>query len=170
MNFNQFGWTESGSQTFNSGFQVSYNDANGPGVYFHVVVENQNTSEITYINSVSNLYFLDTVSSSGSSAKFVPILSMIVNGTTFQSPSGYIALKPNVPVNLTFGYSLLFLTSASPTGSGPFTVQKVGSTSTPAQYTLTLDFLMLFGYIQPIGSSTTISYGQTLPFTSIFWE
>ena len=174
MSFSGFSWNTPGS-TATKGYEIPALDVIGgghnapsPGVYFHVIVENHNASETTYINYLSNIYFLFTYSSNGQSGKLLTVMSFIVNSSTnYSLGSSLVKLSPNAPVNLTFGISG---TSAPvSTDYGPFTGASIGSNDLPSSGTFSVDFVLLFGY-EITNTGQNIPYGQTLPFTAIYWS
>lgn len=103
-------------------------------------------------------------------------------------PNSYILLPAAVggvalQANVSFGVSLSSLGTHSPipppqSDSGGF-VTSVFSPNEVSPPAVSADFLMLFGYLIPAGSQVTgphgvnpssgVPYGQSLPFTAIYW-
>ena len=170
MVYNNFAWNASGSSIYYNGYNVSAYDVSNGGVYFHLQAENHNTSETIYINGLSNIYFLFTYVSSGQSDKLLTVSSFMENKSSFlaEGSTGYIKLPSNTPVNLTFGYDSLGNTVPDPGTVGAFKTVKSGSNLLPTEGTISLDFLIFSGY-EISSTGQYISYGQTLPFTAIYW-
>ncbi|MBX8637805.1 MAG: type IV pilin [Thermoplasmata archaeon] len=176
MTFSGFSWNVSSNSTkFYKGYNVSVYDteagrSGGGGIYFHVVMENHNSSEVLHIDWVSNLYFLSNFALSD--AKVAATMSFIENSTTYETlPVGSsISLIPNTPMNLTFGYASNTPPPSPGTNGGPFQQQKYTSSGDiPSQNTISFDFILLFGWVYNLNTGTITPYAQTLPFTAIYW-
>ncbi len=170
MTYSQFSWNESGSSIYHTGYEIpaSYVDG-GPGIYFHIVLENHNSSIAINLNYISDIYFL--FNQAGNPGKFAFSDAFILNSTTYRVlGTSTISLPANVPVNVTFGTAGNGGIPLTNSGTNSFMSIKVSGTDYPASGELSFNSIMLFGTLTNSSTGALISqYGQAIPFTGIYW-
>lgn len=171
MTYSQFSWNVSGSSVYHTGYEIPSSYVNGgSGIYFHVVLENHNSSVKIDLNYITDIYFL--FNQAGNPGKFAFSDAFILNSTTYRVlGSSTITLPANVPVNVTFGTTGSGGIPTTNSGSNSFTSIKVSGTMYPDAGELSFDSIMLFGaWINSSTGAVISQYGQAIPFTGIYWS